>query len=358
VKGWNWIVIACQLLLISIVLAGCSKPFENSKTPAVTAAAEATSETQDVAPGSGDALNGVRWIEISTPKGPFKVWTRKVGNNPRIKILLLHGGPGMTHEVFEVFDDFFPQEGFEYYYYDQLGSYFSDQPEDDSLWTLQRFVDEVEQVRQTLGLDGSNFYLYGQSWGALLAMEYALQHPQGMKALIVSNMVASVPSYARYAEEVLAPQLPPAVLAEVRQLEARGDYDNPRYQELLMQYFYTAHVLRKPLADWPDAVNRTLKHMNPAVYVPMQGPSEFGISGRLEHWDRSQDLSRIEVPTLVIGAKYDTMDPEYMRWMSTQFPQGQFLYCANGSHLALYDDQQTYMQGLIDFIHQVDEKTL
>ena len=117
-----------------------------------------------------------------------------------------------------------------------------------------------------------------------------------------------------------------------------------------MQHFYTAHFLRKPLADWPDAVNRSLAHMNPAVYVPMQGPSEFGISGRLEHWDRSQDLSRIEVPTLVIGARYDTMDPEYMRWMSTQFPQGQFLYCAHGSHLALYDDQQTYMQGLIDFI--------
>ena len=222
-------MIAYQLLLISISLAGCSKPFENSKTPAVTAAAEATSETQDLAAGAGDALNGVRWVEISTPKGPFKVWTRKVGDNPRIKILLLHGGPGVTHEVFEVFDDFFPQEGFEYYYYDQLGSYFSDQPEDDSLWTLQRFVDEVEQVRRALGLDASNFYLYGQSWGALLGMEYALQHPGGMKALIVSNMVASVPSYARYAEEVLAPQLPPAVLAEVRQIEARGDYSNPRY---------------------------------------------------------------------------------------------------------------------------------
>lgn len=314
-------------------------------------------QEQDVQPVLTKELpTGVRMIEVSTPKGPFKVWTQKVGDNPRIKILVLHGGPGWSHEAYKVFDQFFPEEGFEYYYYDQLGSYFSDQPHEDSLWTLERFVDEVEQVRQALGLDKSNFFLYGQSWGGLLAMEYALHYQQHIKGLIISNMVSSIPSYAQFAEEVLAPQLPPDVLAEVKQIEATKDYDNPRYQELLGEHFYTAHVLRKPLDQWPENVNLSLQHLNPEVYVPMQGPSEFGTSGRLENWDRSEDLSKINVPTLVIGARHDTMDPEHMRWMSTQFPQGQFLYCPNGSHLAQYDDQKVYMQGMIGFFKQVDEQ--
>src|SRR5215207_11123321 len=128
--------------------------------------------------GRDDLLSGgVRVIPITTPAGSFKVWTKRVGNNPRIKVLLLHGGPGATHEYFEALDSYFPGEGIEYYYYDQLGSAFSDQPEmSDALLSLPRFVDEVEQVRQALGLDKNNFYLLGHSWGGVLAIEYALQH--------------------------------------------------------------------------------------------------------------------------------------------------------------------------------------
>jgi proline iminopeptidase len=114
-------------------------------------------------------------VEINTPKGKFKVWTKRIGNNPRIKVLLLHGGPGSTHESFESFESFFPQEGFEFYEYDQLGSYYSDQPNDSSLWTNERFVEEVEQVRLALGMNKDNFYLLGVSWGGILAMDYALK---------------------------------------------------------------------------------------------------------------------------------------------------------------------------------------
>jgi proline iminopeptidase len=84
----------------------------------------------------------------------------------------------------------------------------------------------------------------------------------------------------------------------------------------------------------------------------MQGPSEFGISGRLEKWDVSKELSSILVPTLVIGAQHDTMDPEHMKWMSTQFKNGSYLYCENGSHMAMYDDQETYFKGLIDYLNK------
>ncbi len=109
-----------------------------------------------------------------------------------------------------------------------------------------------------------------------------------------------------------------------------------------------------PAEQWPDPVNRAFKHLNADVYIPMQGPSELGLSGKLEAWDRTADLNTIEVPTLVIGARYDTMDPKHMEWMAGAFKNGRYLHCPNGSHLAMYDDQQVYMNGLIRFIKDVE----
>jgi proline iminopeptidase len=303
---------------------------------------------------SGVKAGGSRMVPIETPKGTFRVWTKRIGNNPRMKVLLLHGGPGATHEYFEAADSFFPGEGIEYYYYDQLGSHYSDQPDDTSLWKLDRFVEEVEQVRQALHLTKDNFYLLGQSWGGILAMEYALKYQDNIKGLIISNMMSSAPAYGKYADEVLGKQLDPAVLAEIHTLEEKGDFQNPRYMELLVSNYYTAHILRMPPAEWPDPVNRAFKFMNPTIYVMMQGPSEFGIAGSLATWDRSGDLDNIIVPTLVIGAQHDTMDPKHMEWMAGQLPKGRYLYCANGSHLAMYDDQQVYFDGVIRFIRDVD----
>lgn len=350
-RGFALIVVASAALL-----AGCTF---SAPGPEPSLAAKAATLPAPVSyfdnSGRDDVLSGgVRMIEIDTPKGKFRVWTKRVGNNPRIKVLLLHGGPAATHEMFEAFDSYFPGEGIEYYYYDQLGSAYSDQPKEPSLWELDRFVDEVEQVRQALKLDKENFYLYGQSWGGLLGIEYALRHQEHLKGLIVSNMMSSIPAYNEYAKTVLMPQMDPAVLKEVLAIEARGDYANPRYEELLIPNFYTKHFLRMPPEQWPDPVLRGFSHINKDIYVPMQGPSEMGASGKLVNWDRSADLKNIGVPTLVIGARYDTMDPSHMEWMAKQFPRGRYLYCPEGSHLALYDDQRTYMSGLIAFLKDVD----
>lgn len=305
--------------------------------------------------GRDDRLSGgVRMIPIETPKGTFRVWTKRIGNNPRIKVLLLHGGPGSTHEYLEAFDSYFPAAGIEYYYYDQLGSAYSDQPDEPELWEVPRFVDEVEQVRQALGLNRESFYLYGQSWGGILAMEYALAHGENLKALIISNMMASAPEYGAYARDVLMPEIDPAVLAEIKGYEAAGDYENPRFTELLAEHHYVNHVLRMPLDEWPDPVIRGFAHINPKIYIPMQGPSELGISGSLERWDRTADLKDIRVPTLVIGARYDTMDPKHMEAMASALSNGRYLYCPQGSHLAMYDDQEVYFEGLIRFIRDVD----
>lgn len=304
------------------------------------------------APEPGVQAGGVKMIPIHTPKGDFKVWTKRFGNNPRIKLLLLHGGPGAGHDYFEALETQLAGEGIEFIYYDQLGSTLSDQPTDPALWTLDRFVDEVEQVRVALGLDKDNFYLLGHSWGGILAVEYALRHGDHLKGLIVSNMMMSIPDYNAYAENVLAKQMDPAVVAEIKAIEARKDYESPRYMELLLPNFYQKHLMRLP--EWPAAVERVFSHVNRQIYVLMQGPSEFGASGLLEKWDRKADLPKLAMPTLVIGATHDTMDPEHMRWVSTQVQHGSFLLCPNGSHMAMWDDQATYVHGLVQFLTAID----
>lgn len=297
---------------------------------------------------------GVQMIPIETPKGTFRVWTKRIGNHPTIKVLLLHGGPGLTHEYLEAFDSYFPEASFEYYYYDQLGSYYSDQPTEPELWELSRFVEEVEQVRQFLGLEPENFYLYGHSWGGILAIEYALKYQQHLKGLIISNMMASIPAYNEYAQQVLMPAIASEVMLEIEQIEAQADYDNPRYMELLIPHHYVYHVLRMPPEQWPEPLNRAFKHLNPDIYVPLQGPSELGVKGKLLNWDRTADLAKIAVPTLMIGSRHDTMNPAHLEWMAKTVSQGRYLFCPQGSHLSIYDAQQVYFEGLIQFIQDID----
>jgi proline iminopeptidase len=307
--------------------------------------------TQD----SGVQNGNIKWVEIESFGKKFKVWTKRFGNNPKTKILLLNGGPGGTHEYFECFENFLPKEGVEFIYYNQLGCGYSDNPNDTAYWDLDRFVEEVEQVRKALNLDTNNFYLLGHSWGGILAMQYTLKYQDNMKALIISNMMSSCPDYGKYADEVLAKQFDKTVLDSIRAMEARNDFSNPQYMGLLQPHFYEKHILRMPSANWPDPVVRSFAKMNQSLYVTMQGPSEFGISGRLTNWDVKAQLPKITIPTLVIGAQHDTMDPEHMKWMSTQVKNGSFLLCPNGGHMAMYDDQEIYFNGLLDFVKNVEK---
>lgn len=340
------------LFFLSLILAGfilaCTSPY------APPAGSNLSLKDYFAQTDTGLQTGGVKIIPISTPKGNFNIWTKRIGNNPKVKVLLLQGGPGCPHDYWECMESFLPAEGIEFYYYDQLGTGYSDNPNDTSFWDLPRYVDEVEQVRQALGLNKDNFYLLGHSWGGILAMEYALKYQQNLKGLIISNMMASIPDYVRYANDVLAKQLDPKVLDSIRQIEARHDFDNPKYMELLMPNFYAVHICRLPLDQWPGSIVRSLDGINQSLYVTMQGPSEFGASGKLEKWDVKSQLPTIKTPTLVIGATHDTMDPAHMKWISTAVQRGRFLLCANGGHICMWDDQETYMKGLIGFIHDVD----
>jgi len=340
----------CFMLAFVIVMNACKSPtVQNSGSD--SAITLATYFKDDA---SGVKTGGIQMVAINTPKGKFNVWTKKIGNNPKMKLLLLNGGPGATHEYFECMESFLPAEGIELIYYDQLGCGNSDNPKDTTMWSLPRYVEEVEQVRQALKLDKDNFYLLGHSWGGILALEYALNYQQHLKGLVISNMMASCPDYGKYADEVLAKQMDPKVLAKIKAIEAKGDFANPEYMALLMPNFYEKHICRIPLNQWPEPVNRSFGKMNNSLYVTMQGPSEFGIAGKLLKWDRTADLPKIKVPALSIGGQYDTMDPKHMQWMATRFANGSYLYCANGSHMSMYDDQQTYMTGLIKFMKGVN----
>jgi proline iminopeptidase len=299
-------------------------------------------------PPAGGAEVKTAGIKLIRVDGKYNVWTKRVGSG-RIKMLTLHGGPGCTHEYFECFEDFLPRAGIEFFYYDQLGSAYSDQPDDPSLWTVDRFREEVEQVRSALGLE--NFYLLGHSWGGMLGIEYLLKYQKHVKAAIISDMTASIASYMQYAAQ-LRSQLPAEVLAVLDKYEAKGDYEAPEYQETMFKHVYTKHLCR--LDPWPDPVERTFKHLSAKVYNTMQGPNEFVITGNFKDWDRWKDLPRISVPTLLLVGRHDTMSVDDIRKMGRAVPHSRVAVCENGSHLGMWDDQQTYFRHLLGFVRDVE----
>jgi proline iminopeptidase len=326
------------IALLLFVLVSCKESLKHKSLENYFA----STDTSSVKTG------GIKMVNISTPKGNFKVWTKRIGNNPTIKVLLLHGGPGGSHEFFESFESFLPQEGIEFIYYDQLGSSNSDKPTDTSLWNTARFVEEVEQVRIALNLDSTNFYLLGHSWGGILAMEYALKYQQNMKGLIVSNMMSSCPAYGAYNKNVLQKQMDVKEVDSILNFEKTKTTDNPKYMDLLLRSYYSKHICR--VYPFPEPIERAFRNLNTVVYTQMQGPSEFGISGSLALWDRTEDLPKIKIPTLVIRGMFDTMDPDFMEMMSKKFPNGSLVTCTNGSHCSMWDDQGNYFKGLLGFL--------
>ena len=278
--------------------------------------------------------------------GKYRVWTKRVGKSDT-KVLTLHGGPGVSHLYLECFEDFLPQAGIEFYYYDQLGSLFSDNPDDPSLWTLERYTEEVEEVRKGLGLE--NFCLYGHSWGGMLAYEYALKYGQHLKAVVISNMVPSIPDYVKYVNR-LRNEFPPEIVKTMEKYEAKKEYDAPEYQQIILEQLYAKHLCR--VNPWPAPVEEAFKFLNAKIYNYIQGPNEFVVTGTMKNWDRWADLKNIKTRALVMGARYDTMNPEELRRVAAQMPNARDVISDRGSHLSMYDDQEWYFRELIRFLKE------
>ena len=324
-----------------LLIAGASAPLTDAlagaeATPACAAHAVPAARADHVHTG------GARAVRVD---GKYEVWAKQIGTGA-IPVLTLHGGPGFNHYYLECLEDFLPQAGVRFWYYDQLGCGFSDTPDDPALWTLDRYREEVEQVRRALSLE--RFILYGHSWGGMLGMEYALRYPQHLAGLVISNMTASVAEYVRYAK-VLVSQLPAAAQQVIARHRASGDFEAPEYQKVLMEEVYARHLCR--LNPWPEPVLRTMRTINAKIYNTMQGPDEFNITGNFKEWDIWDRLHGIGVPTLLIAARHDEMAPAQIQRMGTLIPHAHVVVCERGSHMAMYDDQRAYFDALIPFLH-------
>jgi len=210
----------------------------------------------------------------------------------------------------------------------------------------------VEQVRAALGLEG--FYLYGQSWGGMLAIEYALKYQSHLKGLIISNMTASIASYVAYVNE-LRRQLPAESQRILERYEANGEYTAPEYEKVMFGEIYSRHLCR--LAPWPEPLVRMIRHMNQKVYNTMQGPNEFVVTGTFKDWDRWDDIKNITVPTLLSVGRFDTMSVADIKRMGTLIPNARVSICEKGSHCSMYDDQEFYFEDLVRFIKDVEART-
>lgn len=287
---------------------------------------------------------GIRMLPVC--QGKYKVWTQMLGTG-QTQVLLLHGGPGFSHDYMQAMECFLPHAGYTMYYYDQLGCGNSDRPDDESLWNMDRYLVEVEEVRAGLGL--TDFVLLGHSWGGMLTIEYALKYQKDghLKGIVISNMVASIDSFLKTAatwKDTLSPEL----RKSVDKVEADGDWDNPEYERIMMEELYPKMICR--ISPWPEPLMRSFRLANRKIYVQMQGHSEFAVTGNLKGWDAWDRLPDIRVKALVLGAQHDEMSPDDCKKMAKVMPNAEVAICSQGSHMAFWDDQEQYFEYLMKFL--------
>jgi proline-specific peptidase len=282
-----------------------------------------------------------------------RTWYRVVGDREepgRLPVLLLHGGPGATHDYLESLEAL-AETGRRAVFYDQLGCGRSDRG-DESLWTVETYVDEVGAVRDELELE--RIHLFGNSWGGMLAMEYALTRPPGLASLMLASSPSSIPQWVAETGR-LRRELPPDVQAVLDEHETAGTTDDPAYQEAA-EVFYHRHVCR--LAEWPDYVMRTHRFVaeHGDVYRYMNGPSEFHVVGTLRDWDITDRLGELDVPTLVVSGEHDEATPAINRTVAAAIPGAESVIYPNASHMAHVEDPEGYCRLLDDFMTRVESR--
>lgn len=284
----------------------------------------------------------------------YKIWYRIVGGREtpgKLPLLCLHGGPGATHDYLEPLEAMV-ETGRRILFYDQLGSGNSDHPHDPSLWTVPLFVEELSVVRQALGLD--RVHIFGQSWGGMLGMEYALTQPAGLASLILADSPASMPQWSAETNRLRA-ELPLDIQKTLKKYEDMGVTRHPYYHEAMM-VFYRRHVCR--LNPWPQCLNRTFDKLasDPESYNTMNGPSEFTVTGRLKDWDIANRLGEIKLPTLIISGRYDEATPSIAETVHRGIPGSEWVLFENSSHVPHLEETERCLQVMTDFLTRVEEK--
>lgn len=263
--------------------------------------------------------------------------------------MVLHGGPGMSHDYLLPLSDL-AQRGYRVVLFDQLGCGESEIPSDHSLFTLEHHVEETEAVRRELGL--GVVHLLGSSYGGLLALAFALAHPQALRSLTTVGGLASAP-LAREEMARLVRELPEDERATIERCEARGDTAGPEYAAASMA-FYRRHLCRLP--TWPRELQRSLDlAAERPVYRSMNGPSEFTITGTIRELDLSAALGRIHAPTLVLGGRYDEVTPRVARQIATGIPGARAVTFEHSSHTPFWEERDHFMDVVTDFLRSVDD---
>lgn len=282
-------------------------------------------------------------------KNGYQVWYRRVGTCDGIPLLTLHGGPGSGHDYLEPLEKLAIDRPV--ILYDQLGCGKSDQPDDRSLWRMERFVSELAEIRNALNL--REVHLFGQSWGGMLAIEYMLTQPQGVISLILADSCASMPQLEQELKR-LKSELPDEIIATLNRFEATGDYQNPEYRAAVVE-FYKQHVCR--LSAMPDCLLRTTANLkNNPVYETMNGPNELVITGNLKSWNRTDQLSQISVPTLILVGRYDEVTPAGSETLHQGIAGSQLVIFEESSHIPHIEEEEKYLRTVSDFLSQVDAK--
>ena len=284
-------------------------------------------------------------VEGRLPFRGHEIWYRIVGDGEeagKLPALLLHGGPGATHDYLESLERL-AGTGRRAIFYDQLGCGKSDLPEDPSLYTVELFVDEVGTVRRELDLD--RVHLFGNSWGGMLAMEYALTQPAGLASLVLASSPASIPQWVAETGRLRA-ELPQDVQKTLQRHEDAGTTDSEEYEQACL-VFYKRHVCR--LDEWPAYVLRSFEFIqrHGLVYRTMNGPSEFHVTGTLREWDITDRLGEIALPTLVVTGEHDEATPAINRTVSEGIPGARSMILPGCSHMAHVEEPEAYI-GLLD----------
>jgi proline iminopeptidase len=283
---------------------------------------------------------------ISVPGG--RVWYQVVGSGDTVPLLVLHGGPGFPHNYLKPLEDL--SDDRPVVFYDQLGCGNSDRQEDPNLWRTERFVEELVQVRQALNLE--QVHILGHSWGSMLAIDYALTHPEGISSLILASPALSIP---RWIEDVTTyrKQLPSEVQEVLDRNEAAGTTDSEQYEAAVME-FYRLHLCR--LDPWPEVLEQTLVGAGLQVYHTMWGPSEFFMTGNLANYDRTSRIGEVIVPTLFTCGRYDEAPPETTAWYQSLIPQAEIAIFEHSSHTPHLEEMELYLQVVRDFLNGIDQK--
>jgi proline iminopeptidase len=275
-----------------------------------------------------------------------RVWYRVAGGGAGIPLLTLHGGPGVPHDYLEPLERLGDERPV--VFYDQLGCGRSERPSDRSLWRVERYIEELKQVRAALGL--ARIHLLGQSWGTMLATEYLLSHPPGVQSVIMANPAISIP---RFIADVtrLRGQLPEFARTALERCSAAAGANDPAYQVATLE-FYRRHVCR--LDPWPDAFNRAVAGMGKESYEAMWGPNEFTTTGVLKDFDRSARLGELKLPMLFLAGRYDEATPESAAYYRSLAPGSELVIFEKSSHMPQLEETDRYLAVVRDFLMRTE----